>query len=1236
MARISRPTRALFVVSLLLCGFPGSPLAGTSGALRGIVTDESGDPLEGVSVAVSSAAAGVAGRGSVTDLAGAFRIPALPPGVDYQVVASYPGFAQVSLTDIVLPAGQVVTVKISLQRQTTYRERIEVRASPPIVPLESTTTQTRISSEFLDALPILGRNYQDILTLAPGVTDVDGTGNPNIHGARDTDVITLVDGVSTTDPLTGKIGAQLNIESIQEIEIKTSGATAEFGRAQGGFANIITKSGGNDFKGTFKFFWRGKALDGDGAGIDDPRLHSGVGESGLRDLKFNDFLPFLSLEGPVVRDRAWFFLANEYIQMQEPVNALNQAFVAGVREYREFGKLTWQVSASHRLSISFNYDPQEHLNEGVNSFTRVESGYTVRQGGPILTVKEVSVLNPNISLETAMSYFNERPSLTSTLNPDTNHNSQLYVDRNKNGFIELTEGDAGEDYDLDGKFDVFEQSTRREDDLDGDQRRTQPGNFANGGGPGGCEGFQREDLNCDGILNDGSNPRQPLVNEDRNHNGICDPGEDLNGDGVCGLVNEDRNGDHVLDDPLFIQGKGPFGDENGNANTFYPYGHATPIPGDRDYSIDQRRGVTSGPYYEDFSDRRRRFTLRQDLSVFVPDYFGSHDVKMGGVLERENFGRITDGRPIVAPIIRRPLEGGANTLRVLVPAQRTLENQATSLSTGLYLQDNFKPFPNLSIGLGLRFDREATDSFGYSFFDPVAERRQYDRLSNLFGAERGFPDLETGNNDGLISNGYCSDPIFTGLGADPCKGNPQNNPVVASLGNLRRAAVSRLTRHHTEAAFTSNDLQSLYPDIVKDGQIDPQRLVSLGVLPQVREPFRLTNNNLAPRLSVAWDPWADGRSKLFTTWGRYYDKLFLSTVVGEEGPDSINRYYLIDPTGVTGNGVPNHKVGRIISKAPPSTTQVDRGLQTPWSDELTLGFERELAPELAISLTYINRKFRAQLQDIDVNHTLRTDPDGKLVDSLGRLVATGDQVPSQRQSDGWPDLYIHNFFFNQVLRVGNSNEARYHGIELAVVKRLARRWELQGSYSYSRAVGAAEDFQSSLGNDPSTVESEFGYLNFDQRHVVKINTITFLPNDWQLGISATWSSGLPYSVISRFFSADNVDYQQFRTRYGYTTRTPGSGQKAEFVSVGRNSLRNSAVYDFNVRAKRTLVIGKTAAAIFLEVFNVLNTDDLRIRTFEPTAPNLFNTTEITGQGPLQLDATRRFGRRFQLGIQMDF
>src|SRR5204862_6272998 len=120
-------------------------------------------------------------------------------------------------------------------RSEALQETVQGKAAAPIGSLQDTTTHSSFSAEFIDALPLLGRNYQDILALAPGVSDVDGDGNPNIHGARDTDVVTLVDGVSTVDPLTGHVGQQLNLESIQEIEVKTSGASAEFSRAQGGF-----------------------------------------------------------------------------------------------------------------------------------------------------------------------------------------------------------------------------------------------------------------------------------------------------------------------------------------------------------------------------------------------------------------------------------------------------------------------------------------------------------------------------------------------------------------------------------------------------------------------------------------------------------------------------------------------------------------------------------------------------------------------------------------------------------------------------------------------------------------------------------------------------------------------------------------------------------------------------------------------------------------------------------------
>jgi outer membrane receptor protein involved in Fe transport len=1200
----------LLLGALLLVAACPPAMAQTLGGLRGQVTDDRGRPLAGATVAVGSSGQAISGRGTVTDGSGSFIVTSLPAGRDYVVVASYPDFAPVTITNVEVLAGQITALRISMQRRTEYRERIEVRARPDAVSLESPTGRTLLTSEFIDALPILGRDYQDLLALAPGVSDIDGDGNPNIHGARDTDVVTLVDGVSTTDPLTGQIGAQLNIESIQEIEVITSGASAEFSRAQGGFANIITKSGGNDFKGTFKFFWRGDALDGDGAGIDDPRLHGGVGESGLRDLSFNDYLPFLSFEGPIVRDRAWFFTALEYISLEEPVNALNIAFVRGLKEWRGFAKATVQASQNNRLSLWINYDPQEHLNQGLNSFTREESGFTLKRGGTVITLKGTSILTPQVALESSLSFFNESPEIIPTLNPDTNGNGILFIDRNDNGFFEARERDPGEDFDSDGAFDVFEDFDRNGvrsagEDQDRDGRLTPSS---------GCEGREREDVDCDGNLD--------FINEDFNGNGLLDPGEDIDGDGRLDDGTEDRNGNQRLDDTPFPTGS-------------YPFGGLEPEPGDRDYIIDRLTGITNGPYFQTVSDSRRRFTFRQDLQVYVPDYWGSHDMKAGLIVERESFERDISARSALAPLVRSP-RSGPSTVRALLPAQAHAENEALALTTGLYFQDAYKPFPNLNLAFGLRFDRETTDTFGFTQFNPADERDLYDRLWVLGGGEVGQDDFRVGNNDGRNSMGFCSDPIFSGnasIGGNVCQSYPFESQIVEDLNGLRRLAVSRMTRHHAEAGFASAYISMLFPDVIVGGQLDPVRLAARGVVAQGREKFRLTNNNLAPRLSVSWDPWSNGRTKVFATWGRFYDKLFLNTIVGEMGPDIINRYYILDEDGVSG-GNPNNQIGRVVSKAPPSTTQVDRGLQTPFSDELTFGFEREIAPEVAFSISYIDRRYRQQLQDIDINHTLRLNFDtGRPLDQFGLLPPAGGVVQTASMPDGRPDLYIHNFFFNQVLRVGNFNEARYKGIELAVTKRLSRRWEMQGSYTYSRATGAAEGFQSDLGNDPSTVESEFGYLDFDQRHVVKLNAAIFLPGDWQLGMATMWSSGLPFSIVSKFFALDNVNYQQFRTRFGFTERV---GNGFEFRPVRRNSLRNDATLNIDLRARKSLVFGHNAGAIFLEVFNLLNTDDLHIVTYDPTPEVLFSANTGALTGPLQIDGTRRFGRRFQVGFQIDF
>jgi hypothetical protein len=421
---------ALAALCLIL---PADLAAQTTGAISGRVVDRDGAPLASVTVALSMPESEAANRGTVTDSAGVFRFSTLVSGSQYTIEVSFPGLAPVILDDVEVQAGRVTPLSIVMQPAEELTERIRVTARPQIINLESTTTETRFSSEFVESLPILGRNYQDVLVLAPGVSDVDGDGNPNIHGARETNVVSPVDGTSTTDPLSGKLGAQLNIESSQEIEVKTTGATAEYGRAQGGFTNIITKSGGNDFQGTFKFFWRGSAIDGDGAGSPEPLLHGGLGESGIRDLEFDDFYPFLAFGGPIVRDHAWYFTALEYVQVETPVNALTTAFVTTTREMRNFAKFTWQASVSHRLALSVNHEPQQFLNEGVNSFTREESGFTLEQGGLLLSLKGISVLSPTVALETTVAKFTGEPELIPNLHPDINGNGLLYLDRNRNG-----------------------------------------------------------------------------------------------------------------------------------------------------------------------------------------------------------------------------------------------------------------------------------------------------------------------------------------------------------------------------------------------------------------------------------------------------------------------------------------------------------------------------------------------------------------------------------------------------------------------------------------------------------------------------------------------------------------------------------------------------------------------------------------------------------------------------------
>ncbi|HEU4402449.1 MAG TPA: TonB-dependent receptor, partial [Candidatus Polarisedimenticolia bacterium] len=743
----------VLLAGCILLALPSLLSAQTTAGLKGTVLDKDGAPIPGATVLVTNPALGIS-QGGVTDAKGEFRITPLAPGRGYELAVSFPGMAKVKLSDIELNSGKISTLQVTLRPEKEMQEKVTVKAISEVVNTADTTTQTSFTSEFIDSLPIIGRNYQDVLALAPGVSDDDGDGNPNIHGARDTDVITLVDGVSTTDPYTGKRGQELNIDSIQEIEVKTSGSSAEFGRGQGGYVTIVTKSGGNDFEGRFQFYWRSNLLDGDGAGIDDPQLHGGLGELGLRDLKFTDYLPFISVSGPIKKDKAWYYFTGEYIQEQTPVNALTQAFVRTTKEKRIFGKLSWDVSTNHKLVFTATIDPQEFDNEGLDSFTAVEAGYTEKEGGQNYVLKETAVFNPNVFLETTVQHFNSSPKVIPTLDADTNHNGILFIDRNHNHFIDATERDPGQDYDRDNHWDVFEDFLKKNGQLDDGEDRDLDGRLTP---PHACEGETREDQDCDGFL-DTINEDDTFCNipgDPRCHNNQLDVGEDRDGDNFLDggfdangnpWVSEDRNHNGGVPDdrplpqaddviPDCVPGTVPC-QVIGHEPAYYPYNRFLPLPRDRDLQQDQRNLRINGPYNESIDRTLGRVTLRQDLTVFLPDKGGQHDIKMGGIIERETFSSDTSLRPYLFPNAQPAGSTSLNpSIGVQLPAENQVFNTANSTTFGMYINDTYKPIPNLTLNLGLRFDREATDSFGYTPFDPLQQRILFDRINALRGGE---------------------------------------------------------------------------------------------------------------------------------------------------------------------------------------------------------------------------------------------------------------------------------------------------------------------------------------------------------------------------------------------------------------------------------------------------------------------------------------------------------------------
>lgn len=296
---------AVAVLSALL--FIAGPAAAQEqrGTIEGIVRDASGAVLPGVTVEARSAGGGVVS--ATTDGAGAYRFPSLAPGT-YDVSAQLAGFVTAKVAAVQVSVGQIKKVDVALA-VAGVAESLQVTAESPIIDIKQSERSTHIRAEFIEKLP-KGRDFSTLVAQAPGV-NLEGRfgGGISIDGASAGENRFVVDGVETTQMVNGSQGKSVITEFIDEVQVRSSGYTAEFGGSTGGVINVVTSSGTNQFRGEATFHFSGDALTSSRR----PTLRLGLTNSSISEfVTFPEddetrMEPGFTLGGPIIRDRVWFF-----------------------------------------------------------------------------------------------------------------------------------------------------------------------------------------------------------------------------------------------------------------------------------------------------------------------------------------------------------------------------------------------------------------------------------------------------------------------------------------------------------------------------------------------------------------------------------------------------------------------------------------------------------------------------------------------------------------------------------------------------------------------------------------------------------------------------------------------------------------------------------------------------------------------------------------------------------------
>ncbi len=315
--------RLFLVISLYLTlGIIAILAQQTAGQITGTIFDSQGAALPGAEVTVTDPSTAFT-RGTVSTASGAYSLPALPPGT-YNLTIKAKGFTVLEQKGISLVVGQVLTLN-QILKPGSASEVVEVTGEPPLVETSKTEIGGSVTPSEVTSLPILDRNFTELMTLVPGVRPAEAfdptktrVGNISVNGGDGRQLDIGVDGGDNKDLVVGGLVQNFPVEAIQEFNVVTDQYSAEPGHSVGGVANVIVKSGTNTLHGSAlgltqlstlnrtNYFEKQNCLTATPAITDVSKCKS----------VFHRYDYAFSLGGPIIKDKLFAFGAFE--QKREP------------------------------------------------------------------------------------------------------------------------------------------------------------------------------------------------------------------------------------------------------------------------------------------------------------------------------------------------------------------------------------------------------------------------------------------------------------------------------------------------------------------------------------------------------------------------------------------------------------------------------------------------------------------------------------------------------------------------------------------------------------------------------------------------------------------------------------------------------------------------------------------------------------------------------------------------------